>query len=144
MCRLNEVYGIKSTCVFGYNAVSMGEEIDEHPGMRMIVDGLKKESDALVSWTASGSIQDNKRGLLFNYLPGIELKDMTKMQLLNQVKEMSEAMQEAKTKITEMESAVLENEQLRAENRRLKRRVDLQEHIFITAGRASQLLPPSP
>lgn len=141
MTCLNEVHGIKSACVFGYDAISMGEEIDEHPGMRMIIEGLKKESSTLVSWTAGGSIRDNKRGLLYNYMPGIDFKDMTRMQLLNQVKEMSGMVEEAKIKFAEMEGALIENEQLRVENRRLKRKVDLQEHIFITAGRASELLP---
>ena len=144
MCRLDEVHGIKSASVFGYEAVSLGEEIDSHPGMHLIIDSLKRGSDALDIWTAGWDIRKNKHGLLYYHLPGFNIEEMTRVQLLNHMKQLNRTLEEKSTKIVELETTAIQNEELKAENRRLKRRLDIQEHVFISSGRASELLPPSP
>ena len=88
MARFNELYGIKIMNVFGYNGVSVGAEIDNHPGMMLMIESLKKGSPTLDCWAARGDIRKNGRGLLFNYLPGISFKDMTRLQLRNYVAEL--------------------------------------------------------
>ena len=144
MCRLDEEHGIKSACVFGYNYVSMGEEIDDHPGMKMIIENVKKNADILECWTSDGDIRNNKRGLLYLHLPGFDIHDMTRAQLVNHVKELNEKIRDNETRLATLETLTVENDELRRENERLKRRMEIQERLFIQGGRESELLPPSP
>ena len=144
MIALNDAYGIKSAAVFGYNAVSLGPELDEHPGMRLIADSVKLETALLECWMERGDLRSNRRGLLYNYLPGVPVDSMTRGQLLRRVKELSGQVDEAKATITDMESAMLETDQLRNETRRLKRRLEIYERVFCRAGRESEIPPPSP
>jgi hypothetical protein len=162
LCRLNEICGIKSACVFGYDAVSIGDEIDSHPGIRMIIEHLKKGSSELQIWTSSGDIRQHKHGLLFNHLPGLSTTEMTRAQLLTHVKELDEIINESKYRIVELESTAIQMQELRRENRQLKstlkgmkreggagdlqaenmqlrRKLGTLERMFIRSGRSSEL-----
>lgn len=143
MCRLDEKFSIKSSCVFGYSAVSIGSEIDEHPGMSLIVQNLnsRDSSSLLECWMAEGNVKDNKRGLLYQYLDGFAIESMNKAQLFNHVKTLNSMLAEAKAKISELESFELELEHLRQENRRLKLKLETQLFVFAKAGRLHELQP---
>ena len=144
MCKFDEMFNIKAANVFGYPYVSLGNEIDEHPGMKMIIENVKKNANALECWTSDGDIRKYKRGLLYPYLPGFDVQDMTKAQLVNHVKELNEKIRDDETRLATLETLPVENDELRRENKRLKRRMEIQEMLFIQGGRASELLPPSP
>lgn len=144
MLSLEQARGIRGACVFGYSVVSVGEEIKEHPGMAMIIEAIRKEAETLQCWVLTNDVRTYKRGLLYHYLPGFDIQEMTKMQLVQHVMELKELLQESKAKIVELESSVVEIHELRRANKRFKRRLDIQERIFIQGGRASELLPPSP
>ena len=142
MCYLDETYGIKSTSVFGYSAISLGAQIDEHPGMSLIISALG--SSSLDCWLAEGSIVQHTRGLLHDFLSGMSLESMTKGQMMHHVKTLKKELVDAKAQILELESVSIQNEELRSENRRLKIRLETQLFIFAKAGRSHEVLPPSP
>ena len=141
MCRLDEMYQIKSASVFGYPAVSLGPEIDEHPGMLLIVEHLNKSSPLLDCWLVKGTVKDNKQGLLYAHLTGFDVDTMNKTQLLNYVKVLGRKLAEANAKASEVDTMSIELEQLLHENRRLNRKLETQRCVFIKAGRESELLP---
>ena len=144
MTRLDEIYGIKCVNVFGYNGVSLGSEIDDHPGMMLIADNIKRETQSLECWIEGGDIRKYRRGLLHYCLPGFEVKDMSRLQLLNHIKELDARINESRSTIAGMESAVLETEQLRNLVERQQRRIGVYERMFSRRGREDELLPPSP
>ena len=144
LATFDQKYGIKSAEVFGYNAVSMGSEIDEHPGMLLIADHVRRETKALECWTSSGDVRQHRRGLLYFCLPGFSVDEMNKVQLLNHIRELNQKAEADRMAIAEMQSAVLENETLRNENARLQRRLEVQVRVFCRAGRADEVPPPSP
>ena len=144
MLKLGNAYGIRAATIFGYDAVSVGQEVDEHPGMRLIEDHCRRESSCLECWTEIGNIRQHSRGLLFYCLPGVALEQMTRLQLMNHVKQLSANMEEYKATIAGMETAVLETEQLRNLVERQQRRIGVYERMFSRRGREDELLPPSP
>ena len=127
---------LRSTNVFGYEAVSMGSEIDDHPGMKLIVEGLG--SEALRCWTAAGDLRSNRRGLLYRHLPGVPLETMSKPMLVKRSKEADAKYEELSTRFNALE---WEAEHTKEENKRLKRRLEILESVgredqFITASQA--------
>lgn len=130
--------------MFGYPIVSLGSEVDEHPGMQLIAQNLNSGAACLDCWMAEGCIRDNKRGLLYAFLEGFSVDNMNKAQLFNQVKVLNSKLTEARALIAEMESSLLEIDQLRQENRRLKLRLETQLFVFAKSGRSHELPPPSP
>ena len=141
MCKFDETYGIKSMCVFGYNAISIGDEIDEHPGMLLIANELNKASPTLQYWMANGDIKENKHGLLYPYLTCVDLPKMTKAQMLNYVRNLKSELAESKHMNTQAESLSIQIEELQRENRILKMRLETQRYIFTKAGRSQELQP---
>lgn len=131
MCHLDEKYQIKSACVFGYDAVLMGSEIDQHPGMLLIIENIKRASSALECWMATGEPHTNKQGMLYIHLKDNQPEAMTKTQLLKQLRELKRSVEEKDREI-QMHSR---------ENRQLKQRLEAQRFVFTRAGRANELLP---
>ena len=127
LCRFDEKYSIKLAGVFGYHAISIGDEIDEHPGMSLIAGELNKTPTSLQSWMAFGTIKENKRGLLFPYLTDIQMEKMTRAQLVNYTQGLKSEVSEVKTKMVEMESHLL---RLERENRGLKMRIETQRYML--------------
>ena len=144
MCYLDEKYGIKSSSVFGYPAISMGFEIDEHPGMALIAHAMNTDSPDLSCWMAEGNAKSNPKGLLFDHLSGLPDEAMTRAQLLNRVRLLKGDLSECKFKIAELELVALQNDSLQNRIRSLERRLEQQIRIFTREGRASELLPTSP
>ena len=142
--RLDEAHGIKCLNVFGYNGVSIGSEIDDHPGMMLIADNMKRETQSLECWIESGDSRQYRRGLLYYCLPGFEVKEMSRLQLLNHIKELNAKIDEDRATIAAMELAVLETEQLRNLVERQQRRIGVYERMFARRGREDEILPPSP
>ena len=69
---------------------------------------------------------------------------MSRLQLLNHIKELDARINESRSTIAGMESAVLETEQLRNLVERQQRRIGVYERMFSRRGREDELLPPSP
>ena len=138
---LDQLYSIKGTCIFGYQVVSMGKEIDEHPGMQLIVEGLNNRSPALDCWIEDGDIRNYKRGLLYKHILDLPAESMPKTVLIKRFKGLDGKLKEYVDRVQQMESEI---EQLRQENRRLKNRIETQEFVFIRAGRSNLLLPSTP
>lgn len=144
MCYLERTYEIKSTNVFGYSSISLGSEIDDHPGNLLIIEALNSDSSALDCWLAVGDVRSNNKGLLYDHLKGMSLEKMTKGQMMNFVKSQDKELVEARARISELERSSIELEQLRDENRRLKIRLETQLFVFAKSGRSREILPPSP
>ena len=144
MCYLQEKYGIRGTSIFGYSEVSMGCEIDEHPGMALIVRAFNENSPDLDCWMEEGNPRSNPKGLLYDHINNLPEETMTRAQLLNRVKSLKGELSECKMNIAELESTALQMEPLRRENSRLKVRLETQLRIFTRAGRLNELPPPSP
>lgn len=144
MIKFDEKYGIKSVPVFGYLAVSIGSEIDDHPGMLLIADHARRGTELLECWTSNGDIRSHRRGLLYFCLPGFAVDKMNRTQLINHIRELTQKMEADRMTIVEMQSAVLESEALRDQVARLQRRLEVQVRVFCRAGRADEVPPPSP
>ena len=119
----------------------MGKEIDEHPGMQLIVEGLNNRSPALDCWIEDGDIRNYKRGLLYKHILDLPAESMPKTVLIKRFKGLDGKLKEYVDRVQQMESEI---EQLRQENRRLKNRIETQEFVFIRAGRSNLLLPSTP
>ena len=141
MRHLDEKYGIKNTDVFGYDSISIGNEIDSHPGMMLIIENANKTESPLECWMAEGTLKENRHGLLFSHLDEFDIEKMSKTQLVKHAKQLKRKLDEFKL---QTENLSAENQRAASEIRRLKLRLDTQKYVFTKAGRAHQLLPPSP
>ena len=84
---LNELYGIKRTCVFGFETVSMGNEIYDHPGFKLMVENMNDKSPHFDSWMKPELGSGRRRGLLSNFLlASVPYEAMTRGQLVYRVK----------------------------------------------------------
>jgi len=139
-------YGIKSSSVFGYNAVSIGEETEDHPGFKLLVEHMNSGSTAFEYWMADGTLQTNKKGILFKYLQGESVKNnqLTRSQLIHKLDLAEKKIFELEKRKAEADILELKYEQVCAENKRLKIRNRTNEMLFRNAGREAELLPPSP
>ena len=141
MATIDRLYSIKSTCIFGYNVVSMGNEINEHPGMQLIVECLNSNSPSLDCWVGGKDMKHYKRGLLYHHIIDLPVESMPRFLLVKRFKSLDNELKEYSAKNREMESNI---EQLERENRRLKTRLEAQEFAFVRSGRSHLLLPPTP
>jgi len=144
MSTLGQKYGIKGTSVFEHDAVSSGEEIDYHPAFKLMIESMNAQNSSFEYWMAEGTLQTNKKGLLFKHLSSVSTKESTRAQLINQIETLEKQIEESKKRNAELELQELECQQLRAENKRLKIRCRTHEILFVKSGRADELLPPSP
>ena len=126
MIDLDESHGIKRCPLFGYETVSMGNEVEKHPGHRLIVEHMNSKSDLLECWMLNGSLQTNTRGILHSFVLTIGENQMTRAQLLNHVDSLKRKLEEQQGRISELESYESEIFSLRKENRRLKHRLRFQ------------------
>ena len=140
MNKMSDILGIKKTNVFGYETVSMSSEIDDHPGMKLIIESVNSGSPSLDCWTADGDVRKNRRGLLYHHLVGISEESMSKSMLVKHARDLKKKNEEMSAKLAATES---ENEQVRDENKRLKTKVETLEFVFITSGREHLLRPPA-
>ena len=82
---LERLMGIIGACVFGYDEISYGECVMEHPGVKMMIEHMNNGSKLLDSWLQHGSLETNKRGLLGKFVLSNSLKEMSKSQLLHYI-----------------------------------------------------------
>ena len=85
--KLEQETGIKRFSIFGYGEISSGGDITEHPGMKLIIEHVNKQSPLLESWLECGDIRSNKRGILNRFLVSVDLNQMTRIQLLNYIRD---------------------------------------------------------
>ena len=85
--KLEQETGIRRFSIFGYGEISSGGDITEHPGMKLIIEHVNKQSPLLESWLECGDIRSNKRGILNRFLVSMDLDQMTRIQLLNYIRD---------------------------------------------------------
>jgi len=114
--KLETVTGIKGAGIFGYDNLLSGIGVSEHPGMKLMIEHMNKESTCFEYWLQSGSIESNRRSLLNKYLDSHDLCTMSKPQLLNYIhsykRKLESKLQEQDSKILELEQ---ENEEMETE-----------------------------
>ena len=116
MNTICDLFGIRSTNVFGYESVSIGDEIDDHPGMKLMIESI----ESLSCWTAVGDVRSYRRGLLYGHLNGVPLESMSKPMLVKRSREASTKYEELLTRFNALE---WEAELVKEENKRLKARL---------------------
>jgi len=134
---LNEIekkHEIRCTAVFGYDEIQMGDEIDSHPGFKKMVELMNAKSPLFESWMLTGSLETNKRGILYKYLSQGLTGRSTKARLLHQIEVLrqenevlrreNEALQ---VRVSIADALKTENEALREENSRLRSRLTILE-----------------
>lgn len=92
MKDLNITHGIKGTEIFGFDAVSCNspthdESILTHPGFQYMVETMNKDLSGIESWMKEGDIANNRKGLLWKFLKNTDPEKMTRLQLVQRVKE---------------------------------------------------------
>jgi len=114
----------------GVQEISIGREIDQHPGFKTMVEHMNKESPLFEYWMLNGSLHTNIRGLLHKHLSPISSDRLTYSQLVQQNENLRHELQILREKETEREKMELEIEELRSEVRRLLLRTRVQEAIL--------------
>ena len=92
---LEQETGIKRVSIFGYNDFSAGSDIMEHPGMKLIIENVNKQSPLFESWLEAGDIRSCKRGLLNRFLVSVDLNHMSRIQLLNYIRDFKHSTEQA-------------------------------------------------
>lgn len=92
---LEQETGIKRVNIFGYNDFSAGSEIMEHPGMKLIIEHVNKQSPLFEYWLEAGDIRSYKRGLLNRFLLSVDLNHMSRIQLLNYIRDFKHSTEQA-------------------------------------------------
>ena len=131
---LEKKNGIRCAAVFGYEEISMGDEIDSHPGFKLMVEHMNAKSSFFECWMLNGSLEINVRGLLYRYISQNLVSSMSKSQLLTQFEALRREA-EALRRENEMlqgrasiaETLEIENETLRSENASLQFQLNLME-----------------
>ena len=130
---LDKKYGIKSVAVFGYDEISIGDSIESHPGLRLMIDHIASKSPLFEYWMQNGSLGTNTRGILYKYLPLNLVEKVTKSQLAikkSQLAQENEILKkENKSLRAELEAAELQMNELQSENKRLRSRVRMFEAV---------------
>ena len=150
IAKLEAETGIKSAGIFGYDEISSGCNVSEHPGMKLIIEHMNKGSQCFEYWLAmGGSIRSNKRCLLNRYLNTLDLKEMSKIQLLNFIQnekaKNDSLFLEQNSRILELEQETEEMEQelhrrmsrikqLKSENKMLQDKNKELESLFTSLG----------
>ena len=110
--------GVKGICVFGYDEISYGDGVWEHPGMKLMIEHMNSKSPFFEYWLQHGSLETNKRGILTKFMVSDDLKIMSRIQLLNYIQDYKmkteskilEIEQERDARILEMEQEYREME----------------------------------
>ena len=130
---LDKKYGIKSVAVFGYDEISIGDSIESHPGLRLMIDHIASKSPLFEYWMQNGSLGTNTRGILYKYLPQSLVEKVTRSQIVNEketLKKENEILKKSlRARIEELEAAELQMNELQSENKRLRSRVRMFEAV---------------
>jgi len=77
--------GIKGFCIFGYDEITYGDRVSEHPGLKLMIEHMNNRSPLFDHWLRYGSLETNKRGLLTKFMTSNDLKGMSKIQLIHYI-----------------------------------------------------------
>jgi hypothetical protein len=96
---MNDEHGILGSELFGFDTVSSNsiandENLHDHPGFKMIVDLMNTDITKLEIWMQEGDLTTNKKGLLWKYTKSTNPAQMTRSQLIQQIKEWGPAIKE--------------------------------------------------
>ena len=99
MQRMKDNYGIIGTEIFGFDVISCNSQMNDenlfaHPGFKMMVDIMNKDISKLEWWMRDGDITSNRKGLLWKHIQSTDPTQMTRAQLVQQVKEWGPAMKD--------------------------------------------------
>ena len=99
MTKLQAEHGIIPASICGFETIiSNGrnntDELENHPGFRLIVDALNTKRDALEWWMETGDLINNRKGLLWKHIEDIDVTTMTKAQLTKRAREWVEMKKE--------------------------------------------------
>ena len=126
---LDKKHGIKSVAVFGYDEISIGDSIESHPGLRLMIDHIASKSPLFEYWMQNGSLGTNTRGILYKYLPLNLVEKVTKSQLAQENEILKKENKSLRARIEELEAAELQMNELQSENKRLRSRVRMFEAV---------------
>jgi len=133
---LDKNYGIKSTAVFGYDEISIGDDIESHPGLKLMIEHIAAKSPLFQYWMRNGSLGTNARGILYKYLPRDLVEKVTRAQLAQEnetLKQEAETLKQElgslRARVEELEAVELQVNELQSENRRLRSRVRMFEAV---------------
>lgn len=129
MKQLDEKYGIKGSCIMGYDTLMYNErdefEITEHPAFKRMLHLVNKDIP-FANWLEQGvSIQQYKKGLFWKHITKTDPKLKTHKQLVKQVKDWTPIVEE--TDVIKAENELLRSTLIQKENE-LK---DMQKYISI-------------
>jgi len=126
--------GIRCAAVFGYEEISMGDEVDLHPGFKLMVEHMNAKSQFFESWMRNGSLETNARGLLYRYLSPSSVGIFSKSQLLTQFEALRRENEMLRERTSTMETLEFQTreqkneiEALRSENASLQFQLSLME-----------------
>ena len=124
---LEKKNGIRCAAVFGYEEISMGDEIDSHPGFKLMVEHMNAKSSFFECWMLNGSLEINVRGLLYRYISQNLVSSMSKSQLLTQFEALRRENEMLQGRASIAETLEIENETLRNEVSSLQFQLSLME-----------------
>lgn len=114
LAKAENAYGIVPSNIFGYDPVAGNNtSLQDHPGMRLLIDSMNHKDNSFEHWLLSGDIYSCSRGVMHRYLMKEDRSKMTRSQLDFQLGKKD-------SRIKELEESLLEcehlNEQLGAQN----------------------------
>lgn len=134
-------HGIKMSNAFGYDCVTMGDEVKSHPGMALMIAEVKNENPNLEAWLANGTMREIRRGLLYTHLSGFTDSEMTRGQLIQEMKKLRQEHEDLKLKAAESELLSLQIQELREEGEILRKTLAAREQILTQAGMQNLIQP---
>jgi hypothetical protein len=98
MQRMKDMHGIVGVEIFGFDHVACNwrakcEQLDQHPGFKLMVKNLNSKKDIHI-WIEKGEVRSYRKGVLWKYLEGIDPEQMTRCQLVKEVKKMNAGVQQ--------------------------------------------------
>jgi hypothetical protein len=79
LTKAESKYGIIPSNIFGYEPVAGNDtRLQDHPGMRLLIDCMNSKDDSFEYWLLAGSIDSYSRGVMHRYLINDDCSKMTK------------------------------------------------------------------
>lgn len=101
MQRMKDAHGIVRTEIFGFDSVSCNsvqkdESLESHPGFMQMVEKLNSQPEHLKWWMSEGTIESNRKGLLWKFIECTNPNEMTRAQLIQRVSEWGPVVKDCK------------------------------------------------
>ena len=99
MVSMKDGFGIIGAEIFGFDIISCNSQTNDetlfaHPGFKLMVDIMNKDISKLEWWMRDGDITSNRKGLLWKHIQSTDPAQMTRAQLIQQVREWGPAMKD--------------------------------------------------